>query len=137
MSELDDLLANPSINICLEESILLDYVLTLHQWDDILLSKLLVDFKEIRQNNAKVFCGITDLLELPEDEAQLDIIIALVPPIFVIGGQEVGYSLKKKLYQFRYNLQEIKNDSKSETGDKTKDSPSSSNSTFPHATDLP
>ncbi|MBI2829631.1 MAG: hypothetical protein HYX81_00565 [Chloroflexi bacterium] len=92
------------IPLAQKESILLDYVLTLQHWDPHYLEELMTKYLAIRESNARVLTGVTSYLEV-DDSPVFDEVIAMVPPLFVIGGEEVGFSLKTKLYRARYSLE--------------------------------
>ena len=94
-----------TVQLTLKESVLIDHVLTLHQWDREFLGQLMTEFRLIREANARVLCGGTDKIVFA-CERTTDEVIAMIPPIFVIGGEEVGFSLKTKMYNGRYNLKE-------------------------------
>lgn len=123
------------IKLTTKESVLLDYVLTLHQYDENLLGKLVapLHYGIIRAANAEVLCGLTDILEVDEaDKVVFDEVIAMIPPIFIIGGEEVGFTLKCKLYAARFGWEDAKS-GKDHTQNKTEDGAESEDRAIPYS----
>lgn len=84
------------------ELLLLDWVLTMHSWDQSLLDKLTRDYSKLRESIGLVLTEVFDTVQI--ESHQIDELMAMIPIMFRIGGEDVGLSLKKKLWRARLNL---------------------------------
>ncbi|MEX2430534.1 MAG: hypothetical protein WD645_01280 [Dehalococcoidia bacterium] len=103
------------VPVSFAEAHLLDWVLTAHQWDQELISRLDTDrIWAIREEVARRLVGHTDVVSLEHDDVRLLLIIT--PVLFAVGTEEVGSSLKRKLYECLVGPapQEVKHASASE-----------------------
>lgn len=91
-----------------EEGMLIDWLLTMHSYSQEYLDWAMTeDFKQLRYQAGNIILDGKGLLEV--EEGVLDILLAITPITFRFGTEDVGYSLKKKLYDARLvRFKEIK-----------------------------
>ena len=101
LSQVNEYSTTKRIAVTRNEAVLLDYLLTAHSWDEALLERLQSHFvRGIRREAARVLTGHTDSVVLEENT--ISYLVALVPPIFPMGAEDVGLNLKRKLYLALY-----------------------------------
>ncbi len=90
---------NPStIKATAQEAMLIDWILTLHTYDAEYLDYLMKpDIQQLRYQAGKIIIDGEGEFELVEDEIKW--LLAIVPITFRFGKEDVGFSLKKKLYE--------------------------------------
>jgi hypothetical protein len=87
-----------TIQISVSESYVLDWVLTAHSWDPEVIGRLRsASMQDLRLRIGRVPAGHTNELVLNDEE--VDQLLVLVPVLFMVGTEEVGSSVKKKLYE--------------------------------------
>lgn len=81
-----------------QEAMLLDWVLTLHTYDPEYLDYLMKpDVQQLRYQAGRIIVDGQGELELLEEEVKW--LLAIVPITFRFGKEDVGFSLKKRLYE--------------------------------------
>ena len=81
-----------------QEAMLVDWVLTLHSYSADYLDYLMKpDIQQMRYQAGQIIIDGTGELELLE--AEMKWLLAIVPITFRFGKEDVGFSLKKKLYE--------------------------------------
>ncbi len=81
-----------------QEAMLVDWVLTLHNYDSEYLEFLMKpDIQQLRYQAGKIIIDGEGHFELLEEE--LKWLLAVVPITFRFSKEDVGFSLKKKLYE--------------------------------------
>jgi len=80
-----------------QEAMLIDWVLTMHSYSQEYLDYLMrPDVQQIRYQAGQIIVNGKGQLELLEEEMKW--LLAILPITFRFGKEDVGYSLKKKLY---------------------------------------
>ncbi|MBI2869871.1 MAG: hypothetical protein HYX96_08615 [Chloroflexi bacterium] len=80
-----------------QEAMLVDWVLTMHSYSEEYLDYLMKpDIQELRFQAGRIIIRGEGELELTEEEIRW--LLAILPITFRFGKEDVGYSLKKKLY---------------------------------------
>lgn len=86
------------IRVNAQEAMLVDWVLTLHSYSADYLEYLMKpDVQQMRLQAGRIIVDDMGEFELLEDE--LKWLLAILPITFRFGKEDVGYSLKKKLYE--------------------------------------
>lgn len=81
-----------------QEGMLVDWVLTLHNYSADYLEYLMKpDVQQMRYQAGKIIVDETGEFELLEGE--LKWLLAILPITFRFGKEDVGFSLKKKMYE--------------------------------------
>ncbi len=81
-----------------QEAMLVDWVLTMHSYSSDYLDYLMKpDIQQMRYQAGRIIVDGTGEFELLESE--LKWILAILPITFRFGKEDVGFSLKKKLYE--------------------------------------
>jgi hypothetical protein len=81
-----------------QEAMLVDWVLTLHSYSPEYLDYLMKpDIQQTRYQAGQIIVDGRGELELLEEEIKW--LLAILPITFRFGKEDVGYSLKKKLYE--------------------------------------
>jgi hypothetical protein len=81
-----------------QEAMLLDWVLTLHSYSADTLEYLMKpNVQQMRNQAGHIIIDGTGELELLEEE--LKWLLAIVPITFRFGKEDVGFTLKRKLYE--------------------------------------
>jgi hypothetical protein len=90
--------ANAEVELTREEAICVDYVLTSPSWDADTLGRLDTDrMWAIRRQLGRVLIGHNEPLVLSEDDVRM--LLLIVPGLFAVGTQEVGSSVRRKLFE--------------------------------------
>ena len=92
-----------------QEAMLLDWVLTMHTYSPDYLEYLMKpDAQQMRAQAGRIIIDGSGELELLEEEMKW--LLAILPITFRFGKEDVGFSLKRKLYEAylgkRLNLEE-------------------------------
>jgi len=86
------------IKVNIEESMLLDYILTMHNFSEEYMKFLMhEDFQNLREQAGKAILNSGGEISLKEDLVKQ--LLVLVPITFIFLKEDVGFSLKIKLYQ--------------------------------------
>jgi hypothetical protein len=86
------------VPVTFAEAHLLDWVLTAHQWDQALVDKLDTErMWLLREEVGRRLVGHTDVVNLEHEDVRL--LLVITPVLFAVGTEEVGSSLKRKLYE--------------------------------------
>ena len=86
------------INASAQEAMLVDWVLTLHNYSPDYLEYLMKpDIQQMRYQSGRIIVDEGGELELLETEMKW--LLAILPITFRFGKEDVGYSLKRKLYE--------------------------------------
>jgi hypothetical protein len=81
-----------------QEAMLVDWVLTLHNYSADYLDYLMKpDIQQMRYQAGQIIIDGTGRFELLEEEMKW--LLAVIPITFRFGKEDVGYSLKRKLYE--------------------------------------
>ena len=81
-----------------QEAMLVDWVLTLHNYSQDYLEYLMKpDIQQMRYQAGQIIVDGTGVFELLEEEMKW--LLAILPITFRFGKEDVGYSLKKKLFE--------------------------------------
>jgi hypothetical protein len=81
-----------------QEAMLVDWVLTMHTYSPDYLEYLMKpDVQQMRYQAGQIIINNTGQFELLEEEIRW--LLAILPITFRFGKEDVGYSLKKKLYE--------------------------------------
>jgi hypothetical protein len=81
-----------------QEAMLVDWVLTLHSYSPDALDYLMKpDIQQMRCQAGRIIIDGSGELELLEEEMKW--LLAIIPVTFRFGKEDVGFSLKRKLYE--------------------------------------
>jgi hypothetical protein len=81
-----------------QEAMLVDWVLTLHSYSPDFLEYLMKpDIQQMRYQAGRIVIDNTGEFELLEEEMKW--LLAILPITFRFGKEDVGFSLKRKLYE--------------------------------------
>ncbi len=81
-----------------QEAMLVDWVLTLHNYSPDYLEYLMKpDIQQMRYQAGRII--VDDAGEFELLEAEIKWLLAILPITFRFGKEDVGYSLKKKLFE--------------------------------------
>jgi hypothetical protein len=81
-----------------QEAMLVDWVLTLHTYNSDYLDYLMKpDIQQMRYQAGRIVIDNTGEFELLEEEMKW--LLAILPITFRFGKEDVGFTLKKKLYE--------------------------------------
>lgn len=113
---LEDLMFS-AIEVTAEEAMLIDWVFTMHGFDETLLNWLMLpDIKGLREKAGEIIVKGDGRINFSDDD--LKILLVLIPITHRWGEIDVGYSLKKKLYKAYLG---IGDNTESKTEDKAED----------------
>lgn len=126
---LDRQFADHAVEISPEEGMLLDWVLTIHSWEQTYLDWLMKpEVRSWREQAGAVIAGKEKTLYLEHEDVAL--LLAMVPITFRFAEKDVGHSLKVKLYKAYLGIQEVRDATYYQATDKTgSETPSSSEPT--------
>jgi len=97
------------IEVTGEEAMLFDWILTLHSFDETTLGWLMKeDIQAWREQAGEAIVRKKGSLRFSYDDLKL--VVVLIPITFRFGENDVGYSLKLKLYKAYLNLEDIEED---------------------------
>lgn len=86
------------VEIDAQEGMLIDWVLTMHSYSPEYLDYLMKpDIQQMRCQAGQIIIDGNGQLELLEEEMKW--LLAILPITFRFGKEDVGYSLKRKLYE--------------------------------------
>jgi len=115
---LDRQFADHVVDVSPEEAMLLDWVLTIHAWEQTYLDWLMKpDVRSWRDQVGAVIAGKEKTLYLEHEDVAL--LLAMIPITFRFAEHDVGYSLKVKLYKAYLGIQEARDAAYYEATDKT------------------
>jgi hypothetical protein len=81
-----------------QEAMLVDWILTMHTYSSDYLDYLMKpDIQQMRYQAGRII--IDNMGEFELLEAEIKWLLAILPITFRFGKEDVGYSLKKKLYE--------------------------------------
>lgn len=107
------------IGVSPEEAMLLDWVLTMHSFDESFMDWLMKpEIREWREQAGMVIVGQKKCVNFTPDDLRL--LLTLIPITFRFGQNDVGFSLKNKLYKAYLG---VGSGDESKTKDETDDSP--------------
>jgi len=86
------------VPVTAQEAMLVDWVLTMHSYSADFLEYLMKpNVQETRYQAGRIIIDNTGTFELLEEEIKW--LLAILPITFRFGKEDVGFSLKKKLYE--------------------------------------
>ena len=105
-----------NIELVAEEAMLLDWVLTLHSYDEAFLGWLMQpDVQQWRYQAGTIIVKGKGTISLQDDD--IKVLLAFIPITFRFDEVDVGFSLKTKLYRSYLNIPEEKEDASKGTAE--------------------
>ena len=92
-----------------KESRLIDWIITLHSWDNDLFERLRSpDKMNLRERIGEAFISeeLNSIFDVEITKDELQDLLVLIPNSYQIGSEDVGMSLKVKLYKLLLGISE-------------------------------